>query len=121
MSVLRAILDLQVRQYPEMTNTVITVTTTYPGAPAKLIEGFVTTRLEKSVSGAGGIDYLTSESKDGVSMISAYIKLNFNPDNAFTNIMAKVAEEKGSLPAEADDPIIQKKTGENNGAHVSWF
>src|SRR5258708_4170776 len=72
---LRAISDLQVSEFPQMNNTVITVSTTYPGASADLIEGFITTPLEKSIASASGLDYMTSESRDNVSTIKFYVTL----------------------------------------------
>lgn len=108
---LRAIYDLPVRQYPEVENTVITVTTAYPGASAGLIQGFITTPIQKSVASADGIDYLTSSSSQGVSTIEAHIKLNFDPDKAFTGIMSKVAAVSSQLPKAAEDPVIEKSTG----------
>ncbi|MDP1573935.1 MAG: efflux RND transporter permease subunit [Coxiellaceae bacterium] len=109
---LRAIFELPVRQYPKMENTVITVTTAYPGANAKLIQGFITTPLEKQIASSGGIDYLTSQSTDGLSTITANILLNYNPNEAFTNVMSKVAQAKYQLPMEAEDPVISKATGD---------
>ena len=109
---LRAIFSLPVRQYPKMENTVVTVTTFYPGASARLIQGFITTPLEKKIASGGGIDYLTSETYEGSSVITAHILLNYDPNVAFTNVMSKVAEAKYQLPQESQDPIITKKTGE---------
>lgn len=108
---LRSLDYLQVRQFPEMKNTVITVSTVYPGASSEVVQGFVTTPLEKSVASADGIDYLVSSSDDGVSTIKAYIKLNFSPEEAFSNIMSKVSEVKGDLPSASQQPVIQKDTG----------
>jgi len=108
---LRAINELPLRQFPKMENTVITVTTTYPGASAELMEGFITSRLQKAIAGAEGIDYLTAQSTEGSSVISAYIKLNYNPNVAMTDVMAKVAEVRNDLPKESNQPIIQKATG----------
>lgn len=108
---LRAINGLQLRQFPKMENTVITVTTTYPGASAELIEGFITSRLQKVIAGAEGIDYLTAQSSENISIISAYIKLNYDPAIAMTDIMAKVAEASNDLPRESNQPVIQKATG----------
>ncbi len=110
---LRSINDLQVRQFPEMENTVITVTTIYPGASAQLIKGFITNPLEKVIASADGIDYMTSDSVDNVSTITAYIKLNFNSDAAFTDIMSKVEQVKGDLPKDAQEPVIKKDTGQS--------
>lgn len=109
----RALFELPVRQYPKLENTVVTVTTAYPGASARLVQGFITTPLEKKIASAGGIDYLTSETKEGVSTITANILLNYNPNDAFTGVMSKVAEAKYELPSEAEDPVITKTTGDS--------
>jgi len=69
----RGLFALQLRQFPKMDNSVITVTTTYPGANANLIQGFITSPLEKSVASADGIDYITSQSVEGTSTIIAPI------------------------------------------------
>lgn len=70
---------MQIRQYPKMENTVITIMTGYPGADAELIAGFITTPLESAVASAEGIDYMTSSSQQGLSTITLNIKLNFDP------------------------------------------
>jgi multidrug efflux pump len=89
---LNSISNIQIRQFPRMNNTVITVTTAYPGADANLIAGFITTPLESAVASAEGIDYMTSSSIQGLSTITLTIKLNFNPQVAFTDVMSKVQQ-----------------------------
>lgn len=108
---LRALGELQLRQFPKMENTVITITTAYPGASAELMQGFITSRLQKNIAAAEGIDYLTAQSSEGISTISAFIKLNFDANVAMTDIMAKVAEVTNELPKESNKPVIQKSTG----------
>lgn len=108
---LRGLTALELRQFPKMENTVITITTVYPGASAELIQGFITTPLEKSVASADGIDYLTSQSIDGASIINANIRLNYDPNIAMTDIMAKVSEVNNQLPKESNQPVILKSTG----------
>lgn len=108
---LRAMSELMLRQFPEMQNTVITVTTTYPGASATLIQGFITSPIQKAIATADGLEYLTAQSSESVSTIKAYIKLNHNPSDAMTEIMAKVAEVSNDLPKESNKPVIQKDTG----------
>lgn len=110
---LSALHSLTVRQYPQLTNTVITITTAYPGATAELMQGFVTTPIQQSIAAADGVDYITSASKQGVSVITAYIRLNFPPDVAMTEIMAKVQEVNSVLPKEIQSPVIKKSTGES--------
>jgi multidrug efflux pump len=56
---------LNVREYPEKQNAKVTVTTAYPGASAELVKGFITTPIERALSSAGGIDYVTSTSIQG--------------------------------------------------------
>ncbi|HLF58335.1 MAG TPA: MexW/MexI family multidrug efflux RND transporter permease subunit [Alphaproteobacteria bacterium] len=109
---LRAFFDLPVRQYPKLENTVITITTSYPGASPDLMQGFITQPIEQAVSAAEGLDYLTSSSTQGTSTISAYVKLNFDPNKAMTEVMAKVQQVKYLIPKESNDPIIVKATGE---------
>lgn len=109
---LKAIFELPIQEYPTMTNTAITVTTVYPGADADLIEGFITSAIEKSIASADGIDYLTSASQQNVSIITAYIKLNYNPDSAFTSILSKVQAALDKLPDQAEQPVLSKSTGQ---------
>lgn len=107
----RAYLTLEVRQYPQMTNTLITVSTTYAGASAQLVEGFITKLIEESVAGAQGIDYLESESYMGSSTVNVYIKTNFDPNVAFTDVNALVQSQINLLPAGSQNPTVTKKTG----------
>lgn len=118
---LRAIFVLPVRQFPKTENTLITVTTYYPGANASLIEGFLTTPIEKSIASANGLDYLTSSSTDGTSTIEAHVKLNFDPDEAFTSVMSKVSQIKYRLPPAAQDPVIEKATGQQTALMYLGF
>ncbi|MGB5396658.1 MAG: efflux RND transporter permease subunit, partial [Gammaproteobacteria bacterium] len=67
----QALLDMQVRQYPKLTNTVITVTTPYYGASADLIQGFVTQPLQQAVAEVENIDFVQSQSMQGMSLITA--------------------------------------------------
>jgi multidrug efflux pump len=108
----RAMYGLQIRQYPKLSNTTITVTTIYPGASPDLIAGFITTPIEQAVSTTEGIDYLNSTSVLGVSTITAYIKLNYSPAAAMTDVIAKVQQVKYQLPTGSQDPIITKATGQ---------
>ena len=65
----QGLMSLQVRQYPEVEETTITITTAYVGASADLIQGFISTPIAKSVSSAEGVDYVTTQSRQGVSTI----------------------------------------------------
>ncbi len=105
-------LKLPIRQYPELSNTTITVITTYPGANADLIQGFITVPIQQAVASAEGIDTLTASSSQNVSTVTLNLKLNADPDRAMTDVLSKLAQVKSILPREANDSIVTKKTGE---------
>ncbi len=109
----RAFTSLELREYPELSNTVVTVTTVYPGASSELIQGFITTPLQQAIAEARGIDILLATSTQGVSRIEAHMKLDYDPNAAVAEIQAKVASQRGVLPAESEDPIIDSTTGES--------
>ncbi|GGK14124.1 efflux RND transporter permease subunit [Luteimonas terricola] len=118
---LRAFSELNVRQYPELQNAVVTVSTTYFGADADLIQGFITTPLEREVASAEGIDYLVSSSAAGVSVIQAYIRLDADANEALTQIAAKVNKLRGQLPEESEDPVIDLQQGQQVAAMYVSF
>ncbi len=118
---LRSFNELNVRQYPELQNAVVTVSTAYYGADADLMQGFVTTPLEREVASAEGIDYLTSTSAAGISTIQAYIRLDYDANEALTQIAAKVNKLRSQLPAESEDPVIDLQQGQQIAAMYVSF
>ncbi|MBK1648592.1 efflux RND transporter permease subunit [Rhabdochromatium marinum] len=108
---LRAIIEMEVRQYPETANTVVTVTTAYPGASAELVKGFITTPLQQAIAQAEGIDFLNATSSQGVSVIEANMELNYPANDAVSEIQAKVAGQLNVLPEAAQNPVIDSTTG----------
>jgi len=109
---LRSLGLLEVRQFPLIKNTVITVTTAYPGASSELVKGFITTPIQQAMSEANGIDFISSTSSQGRSTIEAQMRLNYDPNAAIAEIQAKVASKRGELPAEVEDPVIESTTGD---------
>ena len=118
---LKAATSLGIRQYPKLSNTVITITTTYPGASPDLMQGFITQPIEQAVASAEGIDYITSSSVQGTSTISVYVKLNVEPNFALTEVMSKVNQVKYLIPREANDPVILKSTGQTTAVMYIGF
>ncbi len=108
---LNSLWTLPIQQYPRMESTVITVTTNYPGATSSIIEGFISSPIEKLVASSDGVDYITSDSTLGVSTVTAYIKLNFDPNAAFTSVASQTAQARAQIPKDAQPSIIQKSTG----------
>ena len=108
----RAFFELEVRQYPKTQNTVVTVTTAYPGASSELVQGFITQPLQQAIAEADGIDFLASTSTAGNSVIEATMRLNYDPNAAVSEIQAKVGSRLNVLPESAQNPVITSTTGD---------
>ncbi len=113
---LQSIRSLSVRQFPRSDIAVVRVTTAYVGANADLVRGFITTPLERVIASADGIDYLESSSAQNVSTITVHLTLNYDTNAALTQIQAKVAQVRNQLPPEAEAPVIELETADNQFA-----
>ena len=114
----QAIRMLNVRQYPRTDIAVVSVSTVYVGANADLVRGFITTPLERVIASADGIDYLESQSAQGLSTITVHLKLNYDTNAALTQIQAKVAQVRNDLPPEAEAPTIDLQTSDTQFASM---
>ncbi|HSH13136.1 MAG TPA: efflux RND transporter permease subunit, partial [Desulfurivibrionaceae bacterium] len=119
---LQATRSLIVRQYPKSENAAVTVTTVYVGASAELVRGFITSPLERAIAAADGIDYIESQSSQGVSTITARLKLNYNATTALAEISSKVDQVRRDLPPEAEVPIINIESADSlfASAYISF-
>jgi multidrug efflux pump len=99
---------LTVREYPSIDEPVVSVTTTYPGASAQIIESQVTQVLEGSLAGIEGIDVLESTSRSESSRISIRFRLDINPDVAASDVRDRVSRVRRQLPDEIEEPQIAK-------------
>jgi multidrug efflux pump len=113
---LQAVRSLSVRQYPRSENAAVTVTTAYIGANAELVRGFVTTPLERVIASVDGVEYIESQSKQNVSIITARLKLNYDATRALAEIGSKVDQVRGDLPPEAEVPILNIQSAETQFA-----
>ncbi|MDA8177577.1 efflux RND transporter permease subunit [Acidithiobacillus sp.] len=109
---LHAYTMMTVREYPALVNTVVTVTTAYPGANPSTVQGFITARLEKVIASAPDINYMTSNSAEGKSTITVYMKLNYSPSAAVANIQSKVQQITDDLPTGSQLPVINVTVGD---------
>ena len=114
----QALHSLNVRQYPKSDISVIKVTTAYYGADADLVRGFITTPLEQSIASAEGIDYMSSQSLLGSSIISVHLKLNYDPNAAMTQVQTKVNQVRNQLPPASQLPVIQITSVDNQFASM---
>jgi multidrug efflux pump len=118
----RSIMEMEIREYPVLESTKVTVTTAYPGASSELIQGFITQPLQQAIAEAKGIDFLSSSSTQGFSTIEAQMELNYDANAALAEIQSKVASQRNVLPAEAQDPVINSTTGEGRALmYIAFF
>ncbi len=108
---LQAVFQLPIRQFPEVSDTKIQITTAYPGANADQIKGFITTPLQQAVASTEGIDIIESNSAQNISTITLKLRLDADADRALADVLSKVNEVKGVLPEEASDPVVQRTVG----------
>jgi multidrug efflux pump len=113
---LQAIRSLNVRQYPISENASVTVTTVYVGASADLVRGFITTPLERAIAAADGIDYIESQSSQGMSTINVRLKLNYDATKALAEVSSKVDQVRRDLPPEAEVPVINIESADSQFA-----
>ena len=118
---LRSVFSLPVNQYPKTQNAVVTISTTYFGADAQTIAGFITQPLEQAIAQAEGIDYLSSSSTSGVSTIVATLRLNYEANRALTEINTQVNSVRNQLPAQAQVPVLTVATGDTTDAMYLGF
>ncbi|MDZ7269150.1 MAG: efflux RND transporter permease subunit [candidate division KSB1 bacterium] len=99
---------LGVREYPNVDPAVITVDTSYPGANAEVIESQITAILEEDISAVPGIRTINSTSREGRSSITIEFDLGVDLETAANDVRDKVAGAVGSLPPDADPPVVSK-------------
>src|SRR5881397_2306848 len=107
---------LNVRQYPRSDIASISITTVYVGADAELVRGFITTPLERAIAAADGIDYIQSQSKQGESLITVRLKLNYDANKALSDISSKVDAIRRDLPPESEIPVIEIQSADTQRA-----
>ncbi len=119
---LRAGMDLNVRQFPYLQNAQINVSVAYPGADAELMQGFVTTPLEREIAAADGIEFLSSSTGQGIATISAFLRLDKDPNEALTEISAKVASLRNEMPEGSEDAVVAiKEAGGTSAMYLSFY
>ena len=101
-------LTLGVREFPSVDNPIISVTCSYPGANAEVIENQITEPLEQNINGIPGIRSLTSVSQQGMSRITVEFELTVDLETAANDVRDKVSRAKRKLPNDCDPPTISK-------------
>lgn len=118
---MRSLFSLPINQYPRTQNAIVTVSTTYYGADAQTVAGFITQPLESAIAQAQGIDYLSSSSSSGVSTITATLRLNYDANRALTEINTQVSSVRNQLPPQAQQPVLTVQVGQTTDAMYLGF
>ena len=99
---------LGVREYPSVDNPIITVTCSYAGANADVIENQITEPLEQNINGISGIRSLSSVSQQGQSRITVEFELSVDLERAANDVRDKVSRAQRYLPRDCDPPTVSK-------------
>ncbi len=99
---------LELREYPDLSGNTIMISTSYPGANASTIESMVTTPIETTLQGIDGVDYISSNSKSGVSQVSVNLTINADENKAVTQIQTALSSVSSKLPNGVNDPVIRE-------------
>ncbi len=100
--------SLGVREYPSVDNPIISVSCSYPGANADVIENQITEPLEQEVNGIPGIRSLTSVSQQGQCRITVEFELSVDLETAANDVRDKVSKAQRKLPRDCDPPTVSK-------------
>ncbi|MCX6953331.1 MAG: efflux RND transporter permease subunit [Verrucomicrobia bacterium] len=106
-------LRLGVREYPAVDPPTISITTTYPGAAAEVIEAQITEPLEEAINSVAGIRTLTSTSREGSSQIIAEFTLETPLDTAASDVRDQISRAQRNLPADANPPVLNKSNADS--------
>lgn len=109
---------LGVREYPSVDPPTVTVSTSYPGANADIIESQITEPLEESINGIAGIRTLTSSSRDGSSNITVEFQIGVEMETAANDVRDRVSRARRSLPPDVDPPIVVKSDADSSPVYV---
>jgi multidrug efflux pump len=118
---LRAENTLPVRQFPKTVDAFIEIDTTYYGADADVVAGFITTPLENAIAHVDGIDSMSSQSSNGSSSINVHLQLNTDPDRALTEIQTQLNSVHDQLPPQSQTPVIHVRTGSQGNTLIYAF
>src|SRR5437764_4004678 len=105
--------DMGVSQFPEVDFPVVTVVVALEGASPEVMDGDVTDVIEDAVAGVEGVDYVASQSYQGVSQVNVFFRLDRDIDVAVQDVQNVVSAARRKLPREIEQPVIMKLNPNN--------
>jgi len=106
---LRAAIDLPVLQYPQIESASLEIKTSYVGASAETVQGFITDLIERAAASVPGVDYIDSQTTSGLSTVTVFLKLNESSTDALAELSSRLSQIRFELPAGAEDPSVEVK------------
>src|SRR6056300_505446 len=103
----RAALTLSVTQFPSIDSSSLIITTPYPGASAKTVQGFITEPIERVVSNIPGVDYVDSRTQSGISTVTVFLNINVDSNDALSELSTRLSQIRFELPQGAEDPSVE--------------
>ena len=103
---MRAAWSLPIQQFPRLDLASVIVTTTYVGASAETVRGFLTTPIERAVSSISGVDHIESQSRAGVSIVTVRLELGHDTTKALAEVSARLQQVRSELPNEAEPSVV---------------
>ncbi|MFT7561513.1 MAG: multidrug efflux pump [Flavobacteriales bacterium] len=117
---IKAYSDLSIRKFPKSDSAVISVQTIYIGANAELVRGFITQPIERVIASVEGVNYIESQSAQGLSTINVFLELNYDPVRAVSEINSKINQVRSNLPPEAESPTLTVTSPDSQFA-IAYF
>ncbi|MBN8606565.1 MAG: efflux RND transporter permease subunit [Caulobacterales bacterium] len=114
-----AFTNLPLRELPDVDRPIVSVSTSYPGASAQVVENQITRIIEDQLSGIDGIDTIGATSRDGRSSINIEFSLDRDLEDATNDVRNAVSRARGQLPADIDEPVIRKADADADA--IIWF
>jgi hydrophobe/amphiphile efflux-1 (HAE1) family protein len=109
-----AALRLGVREYPAIDPPTISISTSYPGAAAEVVQAQVTEPIEDAVNTVSGITNLTSTSREGVSQVTVEFSLDTDLETAASDVRDQLSRAARSLPVDVDPPVLTKASADSS-------
>lgn len=114
-----AFTTLPLRELPDVDQPVVSISTSYPGASAQVVETQITRIIEDQLSGIEGVDVISAVSRDGRSSINIEFTLDRDLEDAANDVRNAVSRARGNLPADVLEPVISKADSDANA--IMWF
>lgn len=114
-----SLLRMEVRQFPDVDSPVVSISTTYRGASAAVMDAEVTKRLLDRLSGIEGIRTIESTSSDGQSNINIEFVLSRDIDLAAADVRDQISQARDDLPLDADEPVVRKASSDSSP--IMWL